>query len=305
MDIQKKIKEHKQLQEKVKDLEQIVSKNKQKSNALSNRLYTCETNLKEANKATGYKKKGIIFLLIAVFLLVVEILLLTEVIKGYSDFSPTDIAYILAPASAGFAMFFKMRHCQRNGTSKKIQAEIDSINKELAPYLARENELSEAEEKTGYHGKYWDFSTKYAWTPEQIAELEEDFVDLLIVLKHKADASPTWLVHNAMNATLASLHETEEKAVFQHNTTAICDSNSWILKFLVLADAAFTSTVLLAAVGADANINLFSDFMLLLNDNFRSEHQIGFYADKLCLTPKYLSQLIKQVSSRRFSPKRW
>lgn len=49
------------------------------------------------------------------------------------------------------------------------------------------------------------------------------------------------------------------------------------------------------------NINLFGEFMELLNENFRSEHQIGFYADKLCLTPKYLSLLIKQTSNRSVS----
>ena len=46
------------------------------------------------------------------------------------------------------------------------------------------------------------------------------------------------------------------------------------------------------------NSRLFEEFMSLLTENFRAEHQIGFYADKLCLTPKYLSLLIKQTSGR-------
>jgi YesN/AraC family two-component response regulator len=49
------------------------------------------------------------------------------------------------------------------------------------------------------------------------------------------------------------------------------------------------------------NMRLFEEFMHLLTENFRSEHQIGFYADKLCLTPKYLSLLIKQTSGRSVS----
>ena len=49
------------------------------------------------------------------------------------------------------------------------------------------------------------------------------------------------------------------------------------------------------------NINLFGEFMALLTENFRTEHQIGFYANKLCLTPKYLSLLIKQTSNRSVS----
>lgn len=53
--------------------------------------------------------------------------------------------------------------------------------------------------------------------------------------------------------------------------------------------------------GNNRNIHLFEEFMHLLTENFRTEHQIGFYADKLCLTPKYLSLLIKQTSGRSVS----
>lgn len=49
------------------------------------------------------------------------------------------------------------------------------------------------------------------------------------------------------------------------------------------------------------NSRLFERFLELLVENFRSEHQIAFYADKLCLTPKYLSALIKQTSGKSVS----
>ncbi len=38
---------------------------------------------------------------------------------------------------------------------------------------------------------------------------------------------------------------------------------------------------------------VFADFMKLAVENFETERSIQFYADKLCLTPKYLSKLIK------------
>lgn len=40
----------------------------------------------------------------------------------------------------------------------------------------------------------------------------------------------------------------------------------------------------------------FLKFMELLLLNFRSEHLVGFYADKLALSPKYLSSIIKEFS---------
>lgn len=41
---------------------------------------------------------------------------------------------------------------------------------------------------------------------------------------------------------------------------------------------------------------LFDRFMNLVQENFREQRDIGFYADKLSLTPKYLSKVIKDNS---------
>src|SRR5574344_1657959 len=46
---------------------------------------------------------------------------------------------------------------------------------------------------------------------------------------------------------------------------------------------------------------LFADFVKLVQLNFRREHSVSFYADKLCITSKYLSLLVKSVSNRSAS----
>lgn len=43
---------------------------------------------------------------------------------------------------------------------------------------------------------------------------------------------------------------------------------------------------------------LFERFLRLITQYHCQERSVGFYADKLCITPKYLSKLIKQVSGR-------
>lgn len=43
---------------------------------------------------------------------------------------------------------------------------------------------------------------------------------------------------------------------------------------------------------------LFHRFLELVNQHFKDERRIGFYADKLCLSPKYASQLIRKVSGK-------
>lgn len=54
-----------------------------------------------------------------------------------------------------------------------------------------------------------------------------------------------------------------------------------------------------AAKSKDAKSTLiFENFMRLLVEHHVRQHGVAYYADQLCLTPKYLSQLVKQVSGR-------
>jgi AraC-like DNA-binding protein len=48
---------------------------------------------------------------------------------------------------------------------------------------------------------------------------------------------------------------------------------------------------------------IFTDFIRLVEDNFKSERRVSWYAEQLCITPKYLSESVKQISKR--SPNEW
>lgn len=48
---------------------------------------------------------------------------------------------------------------------------------------------------------------------------------------------------------------------------------------------------------------LFTQFIALLEENFRKERRVSWYAEQLGITPKYLSEMIKQVSKR--TPNDW
>ena len=43
---------------------------------------------------------------------------------------------------------------------------------------------------------------------------------------------------------------------------------------------------------------LVEKFIELVEEHYRQERLIGFYADKLCITPKYLSKLVKEHTGR-------
>ena len=48
---------------------------------------------------------------------------------------------------------------------------------------------------------------------------------------------------------------------------------------------------------------IFTKFIKLLEGNFKHERRVGWYAEQLCITPKYLSETIKNVSRR--TPNEW
>lgn len=48
---------------------------------------------------------------------------------------------------------------------------------------------------------------------------------------------------------------------------------------------------------------IFTDFIRLVEQNYKSERRVGWYAHKMCITAKYLSETVKQVSRR--TPNDW
>ena len=48
---------------------------------------------------------------------------------------------------------------------------------------------------------------------------------------------------------------------------------------------------------------MFAKFIRLLEENFRKERRVGWYANKMGITAKYLSEIVKNVSKR--TPNEW
>jgi AraC-like DNA-binding protein len=49
--------------------------------------------------------------------------------------------------------------------------------------------------------------------------------------------------------------------------------------------------------------SLFTEFITLLEENVRTERRVSWYAEQIGITPKYLSEMVKQVSKR--TPNDW
>jgi AraC-like DNA-binding protein len=72
-----------------------------------------------------------------------------------------------------------------------------------------------------------------------------------------------------------------------------------IVKHLTLAfyyTVTYQSNILSGNAQQSRQNALLDRFILMVEENFREQRDVGFYADRLCLTPKYLSKLIKDSS---------
>ena len=54
----------------------------------------------------------------------------------------------------------------------------------------------------------------------------------------------------------------------------------------------------MSAVPSSRSKMIFEQFIKLVSEYHTQQRMVGFYADKLCLTPKYLSKLIRNATGR-------
>lgn len=74
--------------------------------------------------------------------------------------------------------------------------------------------------------------------------------------------------------------------------------NGMIQSMLYTALSAYKTRNLYSSNKRSRNEELFFNFFTLLEHNFREERSVQFYADKLSITPKHLSTVVKNVSGR-------
>lgn len=85
-----------------------------------------------------------------------------------------------------------------------------------------------------------------------------------------------------------SVQETFHREVVQHLLTALLYNIRYIQKK--------NQNDIMPALSHQEE--LFRRFISLVNEHSTSERNVGFYADKLCLTPRYLNTVIRQTSYR-------
>ncbi|CCX66768.1 dNA-binding helix-turn-helix protein [Prevotella sp. CAG:1058] len=49
--------------------------------------------------------------------------------------------------------------------------------------------------------------------------------------------------------------------------------------------------------------SIFTDFIRLVGDNYKRERRVSWYSEQMCISPKYLSETVKNISGR--APNEW
>lgn len=109
-----------------------------------------------------------------------------------------------------------------------------------------------------------------------------------------ADASTIDKISQIFQSLIAIVKETD------YNREV---AKSLFAAILYLYDEAYRRHEVIGGKSKSRERELFDSFIPLVNQYARSEHNIAFYADKLCITERYLSRVVKGVSG--LSAKEW
>jgi len=104
-------------------------------------------------------------------------------------------------------------------------------------------------------------------------------------------------LHNMLefHSLIAKHHRREDNPYKENQTKALIFA--LLMKVSVLYSTAASGTPL-AVSGQES---LTEDFFKLMLENYRKERSVAYYADKLCLTPKYLSMTVNKITGHPIS----
>jgi len=116
-------------------------------------------------------------------------------------------------------------------------------------------------------------------------------------IEPKQQTSPE-VRHNILefHSLIAKHHQREQHPYQEPQTKAL------IYALLMEVSAAYsTTTIPELPVNTSRQEELTNDFFMLMLEHFKRERNVAFYADKLCLTPKYLSMTVKKITGHPIS----
>ncbi len=153
-------------------------------------------------------------------------------------------------------------------------------------------------------------------------EATPDFECMCIMLSTEYYHSFIQNVKNVSSLLLFSMNNpvvpltTREREVYRHYFQVIREKmadgshhfRNELVKTLLLAMFYDMSNVIYRVEHKSTKVQtradvIFSQFIQLLEKNFREQHRVSWYAEQMCITPKYLSQIIGQVSNN--TPTEW
>lgn len=104
------------------------------------------------------------------------------------------------------------------------------------------------------------------------------------------ELAETLAIYNAMRRKVEQTdYKFTREALNGYMQVLFCNGYQWIMKY----DKSNPETKT-----ENRQEKIFNRFLDLVQTHYKEERSIAFYADKMCLTPKYLSLVIHQVSGR-------
>lgn len=210
------------------------------------------------------------------------------------DFSDGAQPELRMPKSPGRASAVGIAVCRDGEAKINIDTQIFSLKKNTAVIILP-NSIYKIESQTGTSGILFAVSTEF------LKQMHCDFRMFLPVGVHMHKNPCFEMTEDDVDIYIRYIDLARRLFVTgeKHTTEIFRGLLESFFSFLyVMLERQVDRSVEDGEAYNNRTNKLFERFLGLLMENFRSEHKIAFYADKLCLTPKYLSTLIKQTSGK-------
>ena len=253
MHIQRKLSEFVQLEEKAEALRIQIAENEPEKERLEEELAYYQSQQLARDEASRHIRKGVIWLVISLVLLVLEIMCLTEtLIVGYSDFEVIDLVIVLIPLIIAIIQFSKGGNLKKFASDEDLRKMILERLEKIATLKEPEKQLVEIVCKLReYNGRNWDLSAFHGSSADT-AKLEEDLVDLLIALKYNDNDNfvlNCWLVkYEIANSTAMITNDNATKEKYDHVGPTIIETGSWPLLLINAYSISLSMEILMLAM---------------------------------------------------------
>lgn len=211
---------------------------------------------------------------------------------NYSIFHVSNPTYKGEPFLVPYPCFI---HCSCGYAKVSYNTEIHTIQKDDIFCIFTNTTLRGIEVSEDFNASVVLFS-KEAITDSTIGFKAEYLGAVFARPRKQLTSQIAKRLFSSLFDTLDTYNEMDD--TFERNSDFVYGIIRCLLIALAETSKQDSHTDIFPNVGYSTTDKYFRDFLELLSEHCKTQHNVAFYADKLCITPKYLNEICRKKASK-------